>query len=80
MHTIVACAGLPSAWETSTDFTVKTTLQSNGPCGAASARKRVISLLHALDYATAYPFALNFTSGGSYQPYTASVKKAIRGR
>jgi hypothetical protein len=78
--TVVACAGLPSAWETSTDFTVKTTQLSSGPCGADSARKRVYSLLHALDYAHAYPFALNFTNNGRYLPYTASLKKARVGR
>jgi hypothetical protein len=78
--TVVACAGLPSAWETASDFTVKTTQQSTGRCGAVSARKRVVSLFHALDYATAYPFALNFTSNGTYLPYTASVKKPLAGR
>jgi hypothetical protein len=78
--TVVACAGLPSAWETSTDFTVKTTQQSSGPCGADSARRRIVSLLHALDYAHAYPFAQNFTETGQYLPYTASLTKARVGR
>jgi hypothetical protein len=78
--TVVACAGLPSAWETSTDFTVKTSQQSAGPCGSDSARRRIISLLHALDYAHAYPFAQNFTETGRYLPYTASLTKARVGR
>src|SRR5258708_28746058 len=78
--TVVACAGLPSAWETSTDFTVKTTQQSSGPCGADSARRRIFSLLPTLDYAQAHPFALNFTEGGQYLPYTASLTKARTGR
>lgn len=78
--TVVACAGLPSAWEIADDFTLKTTQQSTGPCGAASARRRIESLLHALNYATAWPFAANFSPRGTYQPYTASLKRPLHGR
>ena len=59
---------------------MKTTQLSSGPCGADSARRRVYALLHALDYAQAYPFALNFTDNGRYLPYTASLTKARIGR
>ena len=77
---VVACASLPSAWEVSSDFTVKTTASATGPCGGAAARARIVSVLHGLDYAHATGFANNFASDGTYQPYTASVSKPLVGR
>ncbi|MDX6542153.1 MAG: hypothetical protein QOI71_3763, partial [Gaiellales bacterium] len=46
----VACAGLPTAWETSDDFTVKSTAQTHVVCDAIRGRGRAIALLRALNY------------------------------
>lgn len=76
----VACAGLPTAWETSDDFTVKSVTKNLGGCATSSARARAISLLHALDYGEASAFAKAFLPKGTFQPYTASLPLAINGR
>jgi hypothetical protein len=77
---VVACAGLPSAWEVSPDFTVKTTSSATGPCAGAAARTRIVSVLHALNYAHATGFANNFATDGRYYPYTASIARPLVGR
>jgi hypothetical protein len=76
----VACAGLPTAWETSDDFTVKSGAAAGSRCNAAAARSRTTSLLHALDYGKLAAFAVAFLPHGTFQPYTASVAKALAGR
>jgi hypothetical protein len=76
----VACAGLPTAWETSDDFMVKSVAKSLGGCATARARARAVSLLHALDYGEATAFAQAFLPKGTFQPYTASLRLAIHGR
>ena len=76
----VACAGLPTAWETSDDFTVKSAAQRSSRCDASGARARTVALLHALDYATVIAFGAAFLPNGTYRPYTASVAKAFKGR
>ena len=76
----VACAGLPTAWETSDDFTVKTIAKNLSACDTKHARARAISLLHALDYGEATAFAKAFLPKGTFQPYTASLRSAINGR
>ena len=76
----VACAGLPTAWETSDDFTVKSVAKNLGACDTSHARARAISLLHALDYGEATAFAKAFLPKGTFQPYTASLPVTIHGR
>jgi hypothetical protein len=76
----VACAGLPTAWEISDDFTVKSVRQQAGRCATTSARVRTIALLHALNYGTVMAFGAAFLPRGTYQPYTASVMTAFVGR
>ena len=76
----VACAGLPTAWETSDDFTVKSTAQARGRCNASAARSKTVSLLHALDYGQVVAFAEAFLPHGTFKPYTASITRAYAGR
>ena len=76
----VACAGLPTAWETSDDFTVKVVAKNLGRCASSRARARAVSLLHAFDYGEATAFAKEFLPKGTFQPYTASLPLAINGR
>jgi hypothetical protein len=76
----VACAGLPTAWETSDDFSVKSTAQQQAVCDALRGRGRAIALLHALNYGVLDKFAAAFTPNGSFRPYTASLARALTGR
>ncbi|MDX6411445.1 MAG: hypothetical protein QOE91_961 [Gaiellaceae bacterium] len=76
----VACAGLPTAWETSDDFTVKSAVQRSSRCDGSAARGRTVALMHALDYAKVNAFGAAFVPNGTYRPYTASVAKAFAGR
>jgi hypothetical protein len=76
----VACAGLPTAWETSDDFTVKSVAKNLGSCDTTHARARAISLLHALDYGNAAAFSAAFQPKGAFRPYTATLAAAISGR
>jgi hypothetical protein len=76
----VACAGLPTAWETSDDFTVKSVAQRAKKCGAVRARASAIAILRALNYGRVDAFAAAFLPSGSYQPYTASLAKPFKGR
>jgi hypothetical protein len=76
----VACAGLPTAWETFDDFTVKSLSGRSGRCGTTTARGRTISLLHALNYGTVAPFGAAFLPHGTYRPYTASLTTSFAGR
>jgi hypothetical protein len=76
----VACAGLPTAWETSDDFTVKSLAARSGRCDVTAARARAISLLHGLNYGTVTAFGAAFLPRGTYRPYTASVMTAFVGR
>jgi hypothetical protein len=76
----VACAGLPTAWETSDDFTVKSAAQRSGRCDASAAKGRAVALLHALNYGTVTAFGAAFLPNGTYRPYTASVLTAFAGR
>jgi hypothetical protein len=76
----VACAGLPTAWETSDDFIVKSVAKNLKGCDTSRARARAISLLHALDYGDAAAFAAAFQPKGTFQPYTASLPGALIGR
>jgi hypothetical protein len=77
---IVACAGLPTAWETSDDFRAKLTSQRRDGCGSIRARRRVLSLLRALDYGRSAAFGAAFAPKGTYHPYTASLATAFFGR
>ena len=76
----VACAGLPTAWETSDDFVVRSVAKNLGSCNTTHARARAISLLHALNYGEASAFAKAFLPNGRFQPYTASLPTALSGR
>lgn len=76
----VACAGLPTAWETSDEFTVKLVPKKLGSCDTSHARGRAISLLHALDYGDAAGFAKTFVPTGQFQPYTATLPTTLSGR
>jgi hypothetical protein len=76
----VACAGLPTAWETSDDFTVKSASQRAGVCDAIRGRGRAIALLRALDYGKLGEFVATFAPSATFQPYTASLGKAFAGR
>lgn len=76
----VACAGLPTAWETSDDFTVKSASQQNAVCDAIRGRGRAIALLRALNYGRLDEFVATFAADGRYQPYTASLGNAMSGR
>jgi hypothetical protein len=76
----VACAGLPTAWETSDDFTVKSTVQDRVVCDAIRGRGRAIALLRALNYSRLDEFVATFEPNGSFQPYTASVAHSLSGR
>jgi hypothetical protein len=78
--TTVACAGLPTAWETSDDFTVKSTAQNNAVCDAIRGRGRAIALLRALNYSRLSEFVATFEPDGSFQPYTASLTRPLTGR
>ena len=64
----VACAGLPTAWETSDDFTVKSVAQRAGLCGAVRARASAISVLRALNYGKPTAFAAAFLPKGRSSP------------
>jgi hypothetical protein len=76
----VACAGLPTAWETSDDFTATFPARRSGRCGGTAARVRTIALLHALDYGTVTVFGAAFLPKGAFRPYTASVLAPFAGR
>jgi hypothetical protein len=76
----VACAGLPTAWETSDDFVVRSVAKNLGSCNTSHARARAISLLHALDYGDATAFAAAFLPKGTFLPYTATLPGALHGR
>ncbi len=77
---VVACAALPTAWETSADFTVRSTSQSSGSCGGVAVRSRVLSLLHALDYGRAHDVAQTFDARGTFRPYSATLERPLAGR
>jgi hypothetical protein len=77
---MVACAGLPTAWETSDDFTVKSVTRLGGLCDAVRARAKALAALRALDYGKFTAFAAVFQPSGRYQPYTASLAKPFVGR
>jgi hypothetical protein len=76
----VACAGLPTAWETSDDFTVKSTVQTSAVCDAIRGRGRAIALLRALNYSRLDELVATFDPNGRFQPYTASVAHPLSGR
>ena len=76
----VACAGLPTAWETSDDFTFKSTSQQGAVCDVIRGRGRAIGLLRALNYGKLTEFVATFAPNGRYQPYTASLGNAMAGR
>ncbi len=76
----IACAGLPTAWETSDDFTVKSAQQETAVCDAIRGRGRAIALLRALNYGRLGEFVATFAPNGRYQPYTASLGNAMSGR
>jgi len=79
----VACAGLPTAWETSDDFSVKSVRsleQHTTVCDAIRGRGRAIALLRALNYGRLDEFVATFAPKGRYQPYTASLGNAMAGR
>jgi hypothetical protein len=78
---VVACSEPPTAWMLADAFAVgKTTQSSPVRCGADGARTRLVSMLRALDYARPDGVAASFTPNGLFQPYSASLGTAVRGR